>query len=256
MPAFPFPRLPVELRVQVYRYLLHTIHGIRIDSSEALRKEIWRRCEGGDLPEHGMAYRDMYRVTAVGLYPSILSVNWQTYLEAVRVLHSENRFEIYRCESPFDIIRMGATIPFLEDRSEGSRRLIREIEYLYVDAKSILYDYPLRVEHDRVFEKTCDYLGQNLQLQQVTLRFIGDFTSPVRSSVDCELCLANLNKLDLVQRLVPFVKKLKTFTLLGMGEDVTEFFYAAKTYLDSKMAEASNTPCQIQIAQWESRSVA
>ena len=206
-----------------------------------------------------MTYRDMYRVTTFGLHPAILSVNWQTYLEAVRVLYAENCFKCYRpgllaggaCN-----IAMAAVIPFLEDRSEGSRRLIREMEFLYIDSNSFHFYYRIGAERDRVFAKTCDYLGRNLQLQRVTLRFIGHFTSPVRSSVDCGLNLANLDKLHLVQPLVPFVKKLKTFTLLGWGNGITEFIHAAKTYLDSKMAEASNTPCQIQIFQWESRSVA
>ena len=254
MPAFPFLKLPADLRVQVYRYLLHALYDICIDSSEAAKKRFWRHCQGNDLLENGMTYRDMYRVTAIGLHPAILSVNSQTYLESTKVLYSENRFSFYHNDRLSSSSAIAAVIPFLEDRSEGSRRLIREIEYLHYVTK--FYPYPRVAEQDHVFAKTCDYLGQNLQLQHVTLVCVFRSTSALRTTADYKMYLANINKHDWMQRLVPLAQKLKTLALTGKEDGDADLTHAAQTYLDSRMAEASDTPCQIQVTQLGPRSVA
>lgn len=242
MPAFPFLKLPAELRVQIYRYLLRD--DIYIDASKVLKERYWRCYDSDDLPENGMTYRDMYRVTAIGLHPAILSVNRQTYLEASRVLYSENCFKFFPSENVVSIHGIAAVIPFLEDRSEGSRHLIREIQCLYMETKTFIYPYQNGAEHDRVFAKTCDYLGQNLQLQQATLRFVCDNVRSVRSSVDFRLYMAYLDKHEWVQRLVPLVKKLKTFTLVGRGRGYAEVI---KRILGA-FGIASNGQCHLD---WE-----
>ena len=196
--------------------------------------------------------KNRYRVTAIGLHPAILSVNWQTYLEATRILYSENRFSFRPSDDFRSITVIDAVIPFLEDRCEGSRRLIREIEYSYLVISILRVDF--EVAH--VFAKTCDYLSQNLQLQHVTLSLASMLPQPTFSRVVGGMYLSNLDKHDWVQQLVPLAQKLKTLTLIGRDDGDAEFVHAAQTYLESKMAEASNTPCQSQITQLGSGSIA
>ena len=254
MPAFPFLKLPAELRLRVYRYLLHALYDICIDSSEAAKESFGPRFPGDDVGETGETYRDMYRVTATGLHPAILSVNRQTYLEATGVLYSENRFNFCAKENLTSFAAIAAVIPFFEDLSEGSRRLIREIKYLYIDTRFMLVSFwsiPSQPFHDRVFSETCTYLSQNLQLQQVTLRIVGPGTLLVRfrSSADYRMYLANLDTHDWIQCLVPLAKNLETFALIRGKDEDAGLAHAAHRYLNSKMAEASNTACQIQITQ-------
>ena len=252
MPAFPFLKLPAELRTQVYRYLLHALHDICIDSSEAAKERFWRRAGREPSKIWKTSRKNRYRVTAIGLHPAILSVNWQTYLEATRILYSENRFS-FRSDDDFcSVTTIDAVIPFLEDRCEGSRRLIREIEYFYTVISSLRVD----LEVARVFTKTCDYLSQNLQLQHVTLSLVAMFPQRTFSGAVCRMYPANLDKHGWVQGLVPLAQKLKTLTLIGKDDGDAELVHAAQTYLESKMAEASNTPCQSQITQLGSGSAA
>ena len=246
MSAFPFLKLPAELRVQVYGYLLHALHHIRIDSSsEVVKDRISRRRRGNDHSEKGKTHRDMYKVIAIGLHPAILSANKQTNLEATRILYSENRFNFGLDARFSSISAIAAVIPFLEDRSECSRRLIREIEYVYSVSMSSNNLYRIIAGQDRVFEETCDYLCQNLQLRHVTLGLVRKFARYRFGSVRHEIYLASLHERDWIQSLLPLAKKLKGFTLIG--SENAELSRAAYTYLNSKMTEASNTAFQIQI---------
>ena len=161
-------------------------------------------------------------------------MNRQTYLEATKILYSENRFTF----RPFVI---AAVIPFLQGRCERSRRLIREIEYFYMVTGSFFG--PILGEQDHAWK----YLDQNLQLQHLTLQLWG---LPPKSTLGSDLhsiYVANVHELDWVQWLVPLANKLKTLALVGCRKDDAELVHAVQTYLDSKMAEANNTPSQRQI---------
>ena len=249
MPAFPFLKLPAELRDRVYRYLLHAHNDVYIDSSEALKGRFWCHWQGSDLSGKGLTDREMYMVTATGLHPAILSVNRQTYLEATRVLYSENRFNFYSNRYLDSVTATAAVIPFLKGLSEGSRLLIREIEYLYVVTDCQFYPDPIAFRQDQVFAKTCDYLGQNLQLQKVTLDCLVLIYWVQHRMSDYKMNLTNINKHDWIQRLVPLAQKLKYFALVwGQDSDGdADLAHAVRTYLASKIAEASNTPCQIHM---------
>ena len=238
MPAFPFLKLAAELRVQVYRYLLHAHYEICIDSSAAAKERFWSHFRREPSKIWKTSKKNRYRVTAIGLHPAILSVNWQTYLEAARILYSENRFSFRSYDDLRSITAIDTVIPFLEDRCEGSRRLIREIGYFYIVINILLVD----LEVARVFAKTCDYLSQNLQLQHVTLSLVSMLAQPTSSRVLRRMYLSNLDKHGWVQRLVPLAQKLKTLALIGRDNGDAEFIHAAQTYLESKMVEASSTP--------------
>ena len=205
-----------------------------------MKARFWRRFKDNDLSEDWETYRETYRVTAIGLHPAILLANKQTYLEATRILYSENRFSFRPYKHLNSATAIAAVIPFLEDRGEGSRRLIREIEYFYI----VINSPQIEAELDRVFAKMCNYLSQNLQLQHVTLNLASMSTKSILGSVHYRAYLANIHKHDWVQTLVLFAKKLKILALVGRDDGDAELVRIAQTYLDSKMAEASNTSCQ------------
>ena len=209
-----------------------------------MKARFWRRFKDNDVSQDWETYRETYTVTAIGLHPAILSANKQTYLEATRILYSENRFSF----RPYKRLNkqlnsataIAGVIPFLEDRGEGPRRLIREIEYYYI----VINSPQIEAELDRVFAKMCNYLSQNLQLQHVTLNLASMSTKSLLGSSLCRTYLANIHKHNWVQTLVPFAKKLKILALVGRDDGDAELVRIAQTYLDSKMAEASNTSCQ------------
>ena len=191
---------------------------------------------------------------AIGLHPAILSVNRQTYQEASRVLYSENRFSFSSNDYLSCIHATAAVIPFFKHLSEGSRRLIRKIQYVYMDAKSLGLSHQFKAEQNRLLAKTCDYLDQNLQPQHVTLRYFFKYTfapyarADFRNTMaDFRLYNANVHKHDWTQRLRPFAKKLEALALIGEKKDRTEMIHAAQRYLDDEEAEASKTTCQFQI---------
>ena len=169
-----------------------------------------RRFKDNDLSEDWETYRETYRVTAIGLHPAILSANRQTYLEATRILYSENRFSFRPYKYMPSATAIAAVIPFLEDRCEGSRRLIREIEYFYM----VINSPQIGAEMDRAFAKMCNYLSQNVQLQHVTLNLASMSTKIILGSVLYRTHLANIHKHDWIQALVPLAKKLKILALV------------------------------------------
>ena len=184
-------------------------------------------------------------MTAIGLHPAILLANRKTYLEATRILYSENRFSFRPYKHLHSATAIAAVIPFLEDRGESSLRLIREIEYFYI----VINSPQIEAEMDRVFAKMCNYLSQNLQLQHVTLNLASMPTKLKLGSLHYRTYLANIHKHDWVQTLVPFAKKLKILALVGRDDGDAELVHIAQAYLDSEMAEASITSCQSQITQ-------
>ena len=172
-----------------------------------------------------------YTVEATGIHRAILSVNRQTYLEASKLLYAENCFKFSSGNAPI--------IPFLEDRSEGSRRLIKQLEfchYFYTFSPVGLQDY---IHLDHIFEAICSYLSKSLQLEHVTLRFFGLSTLDVRNSTSYKDYLSNIDKQSWVQQLVPLLKHLKTFKAVGMIHCDNNLVLAAQPYLKSKMDRAS-----------------
>lgn len=106
-----------------------------------------------------------------------------------------------------------------------------------------------------MFVKTCDYLGQNLQPQQVTVDLLLRPNVELVRRDHCKMVLANMNKYyDWTQPLVLLAKKLKVSALIWKHDGDDDLADAAEALLSSKMAEASNTTCQIHIAQAGSSS--
>ena len=216
-----------------------------------------------NLSEDGETDGNAYRVMTIRLHPAILSVNRQTYQEASRILYSENRFSFSSNDFVSCVNAIAAVIPFFEHLSKGSRRLIRDIQYVYMDAKSLpLSRRRFGAEQDRVFAKTCDYLGRNLQLQHVTLRYffrykLAPYTpADIRNTrADFRMNNVNIHKYDWTKRLLPFAKKLEALALIGEAEGRTKMIHAAQRYLDEENAEASKTPCQFQITRLGQRSL-
>lgn len=191
-----------------------------------------------------------YWVTAIGLHPAILSASRQTYLEASGILYSENSF---LCRVRIDELFFAranpaglapAVIPFLEDRSEVSRRLIKKIGFSYVFDESTLDVCRDLADQDYGFERTCDYLGQNLQLEHVTLDFHIACTLTVRSDAPYKNYVSNLDKQSWIQHLVPLVGKLETFKVIVWCDDYPDMARAVQRYLESKLPKTSKTLCQ------------
>lgn len=190
-------------------------------------------------------------MTAIGLYPAILAVSRQTYLEAIGVLYSENRFNFHvKDDPPLFITANPAVIPFLEDRSEGSRRLIKEIDIEYAFDISSLDLWRDSADQIYGFERSCDYLGQNLQLEHVTLVcacFVDLCLRHVRSDAPNKNYRSNLDKQSWVQHLVPLVRMLKSFTVMVWAGIDLDMARAVQIYLESKLSKTSKTICQSQI---------
>ncbi len=175
-----------------------------------------------------------YEVNAIGVHPAILSVNRQSSLEASRIFYSENCFNFYT--DGISVCTATATIiPFFEDRSEGSRRLINRIRFSYILSHFIYYSGP-----DRMFDEVCNYLSQKLQLEHVTLVFENRGRPRVLGRNAYEDRLSNLDKQIWMKQLVALVKNLDTFTITPKwaGQD-DDLMRAAQTYLESKMEQAS-----------------
>ena len=188
-----------------------------------------------------------YQVTATGVHPALLSVNRQTYLEASRVLYSENCFNFLGIHDFFRSI--SEIIPFLEDRSEGSRRLIKQIKlgYLLVGFWQSTYVATDIAYLDRGFEEVCGYLNQCLQLKHVELCIFVMF--PHHLGMHYELDLATLDQQNWIQQLVPLVKNLDSIKITQKGGHDDDLTRAAQTYLESKMHKAGEIVRQSQIVQ-------
>lgn len=171
-----------------------------------------------------------YKVEAPGVHPAILSVNRQTYLEASKLFYSENWFR-FTCNT--------CIIPFLKDRPEGSRRLIKQIDFRTV-ILTFTFLYLERFRHlEHVFEETCTYLKQSLQLEQITLRYFDLTHSKLRNRILYKDCLSNIDKQSWVRQLVPLVKNLTSLRLIELNHGDDDLMLAAQTYLRSMMDKAS-----------------
>lgn len=151
------------------------------------------------------------------------------------VLYSENRFIFRGLGFHSEVYSNAAIIPFLEDRSEGSRRLIKQIEYsysYYFLIRTLIRSDAFLMKLDHSFEETCNYLSQNLQLEHVTLKFYDTLLLGYNVSKDCQLAV---DKQNWVQQLIPLVKNLDTFTLISEYGSLNEMLRAAQTYLELKM---------------------
>ncbi|KAM0798093.1 hypothetical protein BDR22DRAFT_823649 [Usnea florida] len=239
-PESPFLKLPAELRLQIYRYLLHAHRDVLIDLGytlhppAVLEKRGWQR-----FPSSGAAQNEtaLYKATAIDIHPAILSVNRQTYSEANRILYSENRFNFCGPRFPGN----EHVIPFLESLSEESRRLIKQIEFVWV-----VMDW---VPHytggtsititERVFNETCDYLGPNLQLKHVVLRVLQYFGYGVIKPASFKDDLLALHGKTWEQHLVPLVRGLDAFELTTSVEDGPEAIDIVQEYLKSKIPRTS-----------------
>lgn len=195
-----------------------------------------------------------YEVNATGIRTDILSVNRQTYLEGSRVLYSENCFNFSGFSAVLfhGINNLTTLIPFLRDRSEGSCRLIKRIKFGYVFTEYLPSDRYYGLTDD-TFEEICEYLSQNLQLERITMTFVDLTPDKIHNSTTLESYLMNLHKLEWIQRLVPLVKNLDTFTIIQPDWSRHQYsdalVRAAQIYLESKMHKASKTVCESQIRQ-------
>lgn len=246
--AFPLLKLPAELRVRIYSYLLHARGSIYIDTVEAdsrwASKAILRRHflnQGCNRQRVDFGKMVTYSVTAIGVHPAILSVNRQLYSEATQFFYSKNYFQFSSGS--------GTIIPFLEDRSEGSRRLIKRIGFTHDIVKSKSPNI-LNLGHlDHIFEEVCTYLNHSLQLEHMTLLYFNAFLPENRNSAPVEEYLSNIDKQGWVQQLVPLVKHLKTFKMVSWNNGEDNLMLAGLKCLESTMDKTSREVCQTQTVQ-------
>ena len=154
-------------------------------------------------------------------------------MEASRIFYSEHRLN-FCCNEPSDPkISIAAVVPFLEDRSEGSRLLMKQVKCLYI---------PTNYSRDShlVSKEKCIYLSRKERLEPVTLNFHYCYTPADHVS--------NVDKQTWVQQLVLLVTNLHTLRFDEYQCD-DEFMRAALTYLKSKMDKASTKVSQTQTVQ-------
>ncbi|CAD6587914.1 MAG: hypothetical protein ASARMPRED_003274 [Alectoria sarmentosa] len=244
-PAFPFLKLPAELRVRIYRYLLHAHGDICIGKFDAhtsesskgrLRRHFPEREVTSLLEDYGKMR--MYKVNATGVNPAFMSVNRQTYLEASKIFYSENCFKFFAIDHLHPVFGCETIIPFLEDRSDGSRRLIKKIKFCYMVA---FFQPQYLVQLDHLFQQNCDYLTHSLQLKHVNLVIfaLNDRQTNREEIYLPSTYLATLDQQKWIQQLVPLVKDLDTFRITQKTDGYDDLVCAAQTYLESKMHNAS-----------------
>ena len=181
----------------------------------------------------------LFRVVAIGIHPAILSANRQIYSEASRIMYSENRFDFY---GTFDSCRCGgseAVIPFLESLSEDSRRLIKQIEYVFVVTTVVPLDSDgTETLISEAFKETCHYLGRNLQLKHVVLKF-HDRASCEGILPASEDDLLAVNEKTWEQHLVPLVRGLDTCEFTKLTKDGPGIIDNVQEYLKSQIPRTS-----------------
>ena len=137
---------------------------------------------------------------------------------------------------------MATVIPFLKDRSEGSRRLIKEIKVCY-----IVTEFLTPCQH-HLFEEICNYLSQNLQLERVTLGFADRWLlQAYHSHTDYMSWLSYLDKQNWIQQFFPPIRKPGAFRIDGRVDGDANLASAVQVYLESKLPNASKTLCQSEI---------
>lgn len=256
--AFPFLKLPAELRVRIYRFLLHAYDDVCIgildpDSRAASKATFRSRSPGRNSTTRAKTdgKKTTYMVKATGVHPALLSVNQQIYLEASRIFYSENCFDFCGiCSFPPGGSNP-AVIPFLEDRSEGSRRLIKQIKFCYA-----LLGFVPHISRsldtaslDQVFQKNCNYLSRYLQLEHVSLSVFGLIDERTRQGMPYKTYLARLDQQQWIKQLVPLVKNLDSIRIIRRAHRGDDLMRAVQTYLESKMDKASKAVRQSQIVQ-------
>ena len=130
-------------------------------------------------------------------------------------MYSENRFGFYGIHYLTQYEANAAAVPFLESLSEDSRRLIKQIELDFVVTDLVplyLWD-PRPATMELAFSKICNYLGQNLQLRNVTLVFLIRLPKYLINPASFKDDLVAHHGKNWVQHLVPFVGSLDTCEL-------------------------------------------
>ena len=153
-------------------------------------------------------------------------------------MYSENRFNFYRCSDGPYWIANEAIIPFLESLSGESRRLIKQIAFVYLVINWVS-GYTGSTITERVFKETCDYLGRNLQLKHVVLKSHQHLIPSVIKPASIKDDLLALHGETWEQHLVPLVRGLDTFELTTSVEDGPEVIDIVQEYLKSKMPGTS-----------------
>lgn len=254
VPEFPFLKLPAELRLHIYRNLLHAHCNIRIDEfwadpgideSSIVEEHVRRPFSSRFAEPFAETFRlAAYRVIATGIHPAILAVNRQTYSEASRIMYSENCFDFCGLDGSSDIWCPGseALILFLESLSEDSRRHIKHIEFRFDVLTQGLpepVDYsswwtPPNQFTEQVFKETCDYLCQNLQLKHMMVKVV-DSLGLMDAPASFKDEVIALNEKTWEQHLVPLVRVLDTFEILARTEDGPMIIEMVSEYLKSKL---------------------
>lgn len=231
LPTFPFLKLPAELRVRIYRYLLHAPENTISVNEGSLwpGREILRQIRSHLIATDPSRFGDLetYRVCSRNIRPAILSLDRQTYSDARQVFYSEN------C---FFFPQHSLIISFLKDLPQVSRSLIKKIRL------------PLHISDDlsdsagRMFlEAACTYMRQNLELKQLTIDiFSGSSFSGLRWPCP-QSYLDAIHEQSWVQYLVPFVGTLDTCELVADRTCGDGLILAVQKFLESKNPQTSKT---------------
>lgn len=166
-------------------------------------------------------------------------------------MYSENRFNF--C-GPYNHLPWwkgnAAVIPFLESLSKDSRRLVKHIEYFSV-VTDLAPGYLGDTENattEGIFNETCDYLRQNLQLKHVTLHLVEQFASYVMNGTSFKDYLLVLHAKIWEQHLVPLVGSLDTCELTACTADGDRTIDTVQWFLKSKMPQTSKTTLSTRFA--------
>lgn len=211
--------LPLEIRLEIYRYLLRCREAnqtIRVESAvdrtfEKLRKT---RPVYIDRESHSTGRE---RITTYDinpkrlLYPAILSVSKQIYLEARLILYSENKF----CFIAGPHNGASSVIPFLEELSPDSRRLIRTIRLSVNSWWDADYTAQRRDEAKSQFKEICIYFERNLNPSIFWLGGRGTTEGALGLSEGqpAEQRQAAIAQIEWIQYLLPVIRSLESLRL-------------------------------------------
>jgi hypothetical protein len=161
----PLLRIPAEIRLLIYEHLFddrgHRTLSIRNRSRLATKQDGLRRTSYRVIEQslHRLSFETTYCLqTDVNLDLSVMSANRQIYRETSYLLYGQHSFD-FRDD-------IEAIVPFLQDRTLASRRLIQEVS---------VYKRPMHSYDSGKYEwtKMCKYLGDMGTLKRLHLTVEG-----------------------------------------------------------------------------------
>lgn len=295
----PLFKIPLELRIEIYCYLLRSPRIICVRNSIHVRNDppydfvslAVVECRAAEDPIYSQSMGDdailikwtiLEKSAKKGIEPAILLVNKQTYVEARYLIYSQNRFTFHVAETTWtSVFEDSSRTCSLAERHERQYRASKnaviiaqrpkknQVEILSVCGapscpepssffedqprdfrfmKKMIFGYTMvscshrsraDTKREHIFEDTCHYISQHLQLVHltliVTIDCLANYASKEYTDRFRQQCLATLPQMSWVQCLVPIVTNLRTLHV--SIPNLEPFEEAVMEYLQPKMLQ-------------------